>query len=116
MDPEPGIHTVAVIDYEMLFGSIGIIVLLFCCAMVAAAEVAFFSLTHNDLKLLAEKHPSKFLSISELLSKPKKLLASILIANNFLHIAIVILFSVSLDRLFATITIPLVKFMIDYMF
>lgn len=113
MDPEPGAHTLTVFDSEMLLGSIGIVILLFCCAMVAATEVAFFSLTQKDLQQLSEKQPGKFQIISELLAKPKKLLATILIANNFLHIAIVILFSVSLDRLFSTIAIPVVKFIVE---
>ncbi len=113
MEPDPGIHSVVIFDSEMLFGSIGILVLLFCCAMVAATEVAFFSLTQKDLQQLSEKQPGKFQIISDLLAKPKKLLATILIANNFLHIAIVILFSVSLDRLFSTIAIPAVKFIVE---
>jgi gliding motility-associated protein GldE len=113
LDPEPGLSTVAVFDSEMLLGSIGIVILLFCCALVAATEVAFFSLTQKDLQQLAEKQSEKFQIISDLLAKPKKLLATVLIANNFLHIAIVILFSVSLDRLFSTIAIPMVKFIVE---
>ena len=113
MDPEPELYSVAAIDSEMLLGSIGIVVLLFCCALVAATEVAFFSLTQKDLQQLAEKQPAKFQIISELLAKPKKLLATVLIANNFLHIAIVILFSVSLDRLFSMIALPMVKFIVE---
>jgi len=81
--------------------------------MVAAAEVAMFSLSQKDLLNLSQKHPSKSLIINRLLSKPKKLLATILVANNFLHIAVVILFSFSLDEVFSKISIPAVKFIVE---
>jgi len=97
----------------MFFGICGIIILLFFCSLIAATEVALFSLTPKDLNNIEETQPAKFEVIQKMLALPKKLLATILIANNFLHIAIVILFSVSLDKLFATINIPAVKFTIE---
>ena len=113
MDPEPSLGFLSTLDTNLLFGIIGILVLLFCCAMVAAAEVALFSLTQKDLVELAQKNASKSIVINQLLEKPKKLLATILIANNFLHIAIVILFSFSLDKVFSAITIPVLKFIVE---
>ncbi len=113
MDPEPSLHLVSNIDPNMLFGSIGIVVLLFCCAMIAASEVALFSLTPKDISDLALINAPKASAINQLLQKPKKLLATILVANNFLHIAIVILFSFSLDTVFSTIASPLIKFVIE---
>ena len=113
MDPEPSFHLVSNIDPNMLFGSIGIVVLLFCCAMIAASEVALFSLTSKDISDLSLKNPPKASAINELLHKPKKLLATILVANNFLHIAIVILFSFSLDTVFSTIASPILKFAVE---
>ena len=87
--------------------------LLFCCAMVAASEVALFSLSPQNLNELSISSASKSKIIHKLLSKPKKLLATILVANNFLHIAIVILFSFSLDEVFSTIASPIVKFVVE---
>lgn len=81
--------------------------------MVAAAEVALFSLSQKDLSDLSQQNPSKHLIINQLLAKPKKLLATILVANNFLHIAVVILFSFSLDKVFSMIAIPAVKFLVE---
>jgi gliding motility-associated protein GldE len=81
--------------------------------MVAAAEVALFSLSKKDLSDLAQNNPTKHNVIYKLLGKPKKLLATILIANNFLHIAVVVLFSFSLDKLFSMIAIPAVKFGVE---
>ncbi len=113
MDPEPSLGFLSTIDTNLLFGIIGITILLFCCAMVAAAEVALFSLTQKDLVELSQKNISKSIIIDQLLGKPKKLLATILVANNFLHIAIVILFSFSLDKVFSAITIPILKFIVE---
>jgi len=113
LDPEPNLGLLANVDTNLLFGTIGIAILLFCCAMVAASEVALFSLSQKDLSELAKRNPSKSIVINDLLDKPKKLLASILVANNFLHIAIVILFSFSLDHVFANITIPVLKFIVE---
>ena len=81
--------------------------------MVAAAEVALFSLSKKNLADLSIQNPSKYSVVSKLLSKPKKLLATILVANNFLHISIVILFSFSLDEVFSTIASPILKFAVE---
>lgn len=112
MDPEPS-FTQFSFDTNFFIGIIGIIFLLFCTAMVAAAEVALFSLSKKDLSDLSQNNPTKHNVIHKLLGKPKKLLATILIANNFLHIAVVVLFSFSLDKLFSMIAIPVVKFGVE---
>lgn len=112
MDPEPSITQFS-FDSNFFIGIIGIISLLFCTAMVAAAEVALFSLSKKDLSDLSQNNPTKYNVIHKLLGKPKKLLATILIANNFLHIAVVVLFSFSLDKLFSMIAIPAVKFGVE---
>jgi gliding motility-associated protein GldE len=112
LDPEPS-FTQFSFDTNFFIGIIGIIFLLFCTAMVAAAEVALFSLSKKDLSDLSQNNPPKHNVIHQLLGKPKKLLATILIANNFLHIAVVVLFSFSLDKLFSMIAIPVVKFGVE---
>ncbi len=113
MDPEPSFDVVSTLDTNLIFGIIGILVLLFCTAMVAASEVALFSLTTKNLSDLAQKNASKATLVNQLLAKPKKTLATILVANNFLHISIVILFSFSLDTVFSTITSPILKFIVE---
>jgi len=58
---------------------------------VSGSEVAFFSLTPNDLHdIHQDKNPTADRLI-ELKEKPRKLLATILISNNFINIAIVII-------------------------
>ena len=97
----------------MLFGSIAIVLLLFCSAMVSAAEVALFSLTQQDLNTLAEEDSSKANLISKLLQRPKKLLATILVANNFSHIGVVIIFSFVGNTIFSAIESPILKFTVE---
>ena len=80
-------------------------VLLLCSALISGAEVAFFSLSPSHFDDSNEKSPSKKLIIVEkLLEKPKKLLATILVANNFINIAIVLLFDSLTELMFSGIT------------
>ena len=113
MDPEPSFNLLSRPDTNLFFGIFGILVLLFCTAMVAASEVALFSLSPKHLDDLSQKNASKATLVNQLLSKPKKTLATILVANNFLHISIVILFSFSLDTVFSTIASPILKFIVE---
>ncbi len=113
MDPEPSLAFFDTIDTRLLFGSIGIAFFLFSSALVSAAEVALFSLTPKDIKTLFDEDAAKANLISQLLQRPKKLLATILIANNFSHIGVVIIFSFVGNNIFAAITSPLVKFLVE---
>lgn len=113
MDPEPGLTFLDTLDTNLLFGSLVIVLLLFCSAMISAAEVALFSLSQNDLTKLSQQNPAKSQLVSQLLQKPKKLLATLLLANNFVNIGIVIIFSFVSDSLFAGIVSPVVKFVVE---
>ena len=87
--------------------------MLFCSALVSGAEVALFSLSQKDIDDTLQHHPSKGKIISELLEKPKKLLATLLVANNFINIGVVILFSYVGHDIFSGITSPVLKFIIE---
>jgi len=76
---------------EILTGSLCIVLLLACSALISGSEVAFFSLTHHDYKVLKADNSSRSQLILQLKDKPRLLLATILISNNFINIAIVIL-------------------------
>ena len=68
-----------------------LLILLVVSAMISGSEVALFSLSKSQLK---NKDKSSYIRIiQKLLSNPNKLLATILVANNFINIAIVILFT-----------------------
>lgn len=66
------------------------IILLICSGLISASEVAYFSLGLKDVKDLEEENTSASHRILALKEKPRYLLATILIANNFVNIAIVI--------------------------
>ena len=78
--------------------SVGVVVaivlvclLLFCSGFVSASEIAFFSLTPSDLNAIEEGDSVSDRIISRLLGKSQKLLATILISNNFVNITITVL-------------------------
>jgi len=68
-------------------------------ALVSGSEVALFSLKPTDFETEENKMSSQEKILVKLLDKPKKLLATILIANNFINIAIVLLYS-SISHIF----------------
>ena len=113
MDPEPSLGFLSTIDTNLLFGFLAIALLLFCSALVSAAEVSYFSLTPKDIDESAIAYPSKTQIISALLLRPKRLLATLLIAINFINIGIVILFSYIGKTLFEPIASPLLRFIVE---
>ena len=60
-----------------------------------------------------EKYPKKIQKIEKLLQNPKRLLATILVANNFINIAIVLLFASLGDFLFSGISSELIRLSIE---
>ncbi|GGG39334.1 hemolysin [Bizionia arctica] len=75
--------------------------------------MALFSLNRTDLEEGLQENPNTFKIISSLLERPKKLLATILVANNFINIGIVILFAYLGDYLFAGIIHPILRFVVE---
>ena len=71
--------------------SISILFLLLCSALVSGSEVAFFSLGPNEKETIDASITGKGKMLKNLLERPKSLLATILIANNFINVGIVIL-------------------------
>ena len=112
MDPEPSLLFAYTLDTNLVFGFVVIFALLFCSAMVSGAEVALFSLSQKDIDDTLQENPSKGKIISKLLEKPKKLLATLLVANNFINIGVVILFLFIGKNLFLAVTSPFLKFSI----
>ena len=67
--------------------------------VVSGAEVAFFSLTFKDINLLKTKEQSYYKRVIDLLEDAKGLLASLLIANSFANIAIIVISNVLIDSI-----------------
>ena len=67
------------------------VLLLFASGFVSASEIAFFSLSPGDLNEIEEEdHPSDK-RIKDLLADSERLLATILISNNFVNVTIIML-------------------------
>lgn len=98
---------------QILLGLVLLVILLFFSAMISGSEIAFFSLTPQHLDSISgeKKGPGKL--ILRLLNKPKMLLATILIANNFINVAIVILSSFIVVQWFNLAAFPLVAFVLQ---
>jgi len=75
-------------------------VLLFFSFIISGSEVAFFSLTYKDINFLKTKSESYYKRIIDLLEQPKTLLASLLIANSFINISIIIISNILIDSVF----------------
>lgn len=67
-----------------------VLVLLLMTAITAGAETAYFSLSAKDINFLKSTDRAGARTATQLLDQPKRLLATILVANNFINIAIVI--------------------------
>jgi len=76
---------------EAAFGLLVMLVLLVLSALVSGSEIAFFSLKHSQLDDLRETDSNAGMKILNLMETPKSLLATILIANNVINIAVIIL-------------------------
>lgn len=116
MDPEPSslfISLVTNLDGLTITKFVVLLLLLICSALISGAEVAFFSLSQTDLNGEQEANTSKGNIIVKLLDKPKKLLATILVANNAINIAIVLLFSTLSNVLFGSIPEGIWRFILE---
>ena len=65
--------------------------LLLCSAIISGSEVALFSLSPTEIDELKEDHNSANNLIAKMVENPKKLLATVLIANNLVNISIVLI-------------------------
>lgn len=85
--------------------------LLFLSAMVSGSEAAFFSLNPADMKRIEHGKDRRSKIILQLTDKPEQLLATILIANNFVNVAIIILATFASSSIFNFSDFPLLGFL-----
>jgi putative hemolysin len=79
--------------------AIVILFLLILSFVLSGCEVAFFSLTYKDINILKTKQDVSWRRIVSLLEEPKALLATLLIANSVINIAIIILSNFLIDEM-----------------
>jgi len=73
--------------------------LLLISGLISASEVAFFGMSPKTMEALETTHPKTFAKVNNLLAHPNRLLATILISNNFTNILIVLLSSMASSSL-----------------
>jgi len=112
LDPDPLSFFLNFMAFESAFvlKICVLLLLLLCSALISGAEVAFFGLSPTDINAIEQKKTAKGNIITKLLDRPKKLLATILIANNAINIGVVLLFNLIGDTLFSNINYVLFNF------
>ncbi|MCK9206372.1 MAG: gliding motility-associated protein GldE [Salinivirgaceae bacterium] len=94
-------------------GLILTLILLLFSALISASEIAFFSLNPSELNQVREGKSSGFKNINHLIEKPQELLATILVSNNFVNIAIVLTSTWVMNSLIDFSQTPILGFIIQ---
>ena len=116
MDPEPSfliLNYSESFNYWLLLAGLLLLALLILSALVSGAEIAFFSLTKEDITKATESKNRNQKVVVKLLEKPQKLQAAILIANNVINIMTVLIFVYLGEYLFDWVESVLLKFLIE---
>lgn len=93
--------------------SLVLIALLLFSGFLSGAETAFFAITPAQLTSLKDSRQAAQRIVYNLLSTPKRLLATLLIAVNFINIAIVVVSSMIIESIFDFAHNPTVGFLIQ---
>lgn len=113
-DPLPFLMMSLLVSNLIWIQWIVVILLLVGSALISGAEVAFFSLQLKAVEELDDNNTDPRLQrVIALLKRPKRLLATILVANNFINIAIVLVFSVLSHSFLSGIENPIVVLIIE---
>ncbi len=79
------------IETSTVISIIIMVLLLFFSALISGSEVAFFSLSPQDMNDIESSDSKQNKRLHQQLKKPEELLATILIGNNFVNVGIVII-------------------------
>jgi gliding motility-associated protein GldE len=114
LDPEPiSLFLPLLINLEIPLEIVSLVILLILSALVSGAEIAFFSLSKSDIDNAIEDNLSNIKTVEKQLEKPQKLLATILIANNFINILFIIIFTYIGEYFFGGISSTTIKFLLE---
>lgn len=114
MDPEPSMLIFTIpFDGLVVFKIVFFGILLFCSALISGAEVALFSLSQTEVNEAEESDSARLRLVAKLLRNPKRLLATILVANNFINITTVLLFASISKSLFTETTTEWIRLVIE---
>ena len=90
-----------------------IVFLLLLSALISGSEVAYFSLSPDEKHKIFNTSAKKNTYIKKNLESPEQLLATILVANNFVNVGIVILSSFTVDSLIDFTNEPILGFVVQ---
>lgn len=114
MDPEPiSLFLLFSFDWQISIEIISLLLLLVSSALISGAEIAFFSLSKHQIEEAQEAKINNIENIVQQLEKPKRLLATILIANNFVNILFILIFTYVSSYFFSQIESKALKFFIE---
>jgi gliding motility-associated protein GldE len=100
-------------DLKTIIGLFILVILLFGSALMSGSEVAYFSLGPGDIRQLKTSKNKRSLAVLKLYNMPEKLLSTILVANNSINIAIVILAAFLSNKSFNFGENPVLGFIIE---
>jgi putative hemolysin len=92
--------TVNALDFKIIIGLLILILLLFGSALMSGSEVAYFTFRPGDIETFKANKSKQSQTALKLYNNPEKLLSTILVANNTLNIAIVLLAAYLSSRMF----------------
>ncbi|MBI4929948.1 MAG: gliding motility-associated protein GldE [Bacteroidetes bacterium] len=98
---------------SLLIALICTFIFLSLSALISASEVALFSLSPKNKEELRKSSSSRDKTVLQICDKPKRLLATVLIANNLLNIGVVLISEIIMKEELAFIQNPLVAFLIQ---
>ncbi len=87
-------------DFKIIIGLIILLLLLLVSALMSGSEVAFFSFRPDDIENLKNDKSKKAQTALKLYNKPDTLLSTILVANNTINIAVVLLAAFLSSKIF----------------
>jgi putative hemolysin len=97
-------------DVTIGIGLSGLVILLIASALISGSEVAFFSLSPIDLNHIGKGEARSSTIVNQLLENQERLLATILVANNFINIAIIVLSTIITNLLVDFSSAPAIGF------
>tara|TARA_B100001093_G_scaffold106103_2_gene98411 strand:- start:517 stop:1836 length:1320 start_codon:yes stop_codon:yes gene_type:complete len=118
LDPEPYFNIICLslfrpIEIDTIIALALLFILICTSALISGAEVAFFAISPSELSSIRKEKTKKSKLIERFLQKPKELLATILITNNFVNIGIIILASQISSQIFEFQEFIWLKFIIQ---
>ncbi|MBC8006036.1 MAG: gliding motility-associated protein GldE [Verrucomicrobia bacterium] len=87
-----------------------ILILLLCSALISGSEVAYFSLSASEKQKINGIQTKKNTYLLKNLESPEQLLATLLVANNFVNVGVVILSSLTINHLVSFPQKPVLEF------